>query len=351
MTDSLEALVSRLPGSTVLVVGDAMLDEYVWGDVRRISPEAPVPVVEVRGRTHVPGGAGNVATGVVALAGRAVLGAVVGGDEDGERLRRALEERGVDCRGVLVDSARGTTTKTRVIAHNQQVVRTDSEIRFPLARELEDRLLAWVEEVVGGIDGLVVSDYAKGVVSERVATGVIDLARATGKPVVVDPKGRDYAKYRGATVLTPNVHDAERAANMVVEGDDDLREVGRRLTGVLPGSLLLITRGSDGMSLISDARVVEFQTDARSVYDVTGAGDTVVATLAVALSRGLEIEDAVRVANAAAGIVVSKVGTASVTVDELRALRSAAPENRPQGPHGPPARRLDGPAAVPSSEA
>jgi rfaE bifunctional protein kinase chain/domain len=233
-----------------------------------------------------------------------------------------------------------------VIAHNQQVVRTDSEVRATVAPELEERVLAWVADLIDSADAVVVSDYAKGLVSEHVARRVIELARASAKPVVVDPKGRDYEKYRGATLLTPNLHDAERAANIVVESDEDLNELGRRLARVLPDSLLLITRGPQGMLLISDARTVEFEADARAVYDVTGAGDTVVATLAVALGRGLEIEDAVRLANAAAGIVVGKVGTASVTVAELRAVGSTAHEEPPRDPDGPPARRLDGPAAA-----
>jgi rfaE bifunctional protein kinase chain/domain len=337
----LETLVARLHGSTVLAVGDAMLDEYVWGRVRRISPEAPVPVVEVQGRTHVPGGAANVASGIVALGGRALLGAVIGPDPQGEQLRRALEERGVDCGGLLVESSRATTTKTRVIAHNQQVVRTDFEECVALAAENEDALLAWVEREVAGTDAVVVSDYAKGLVSERVAAGVIQLARRAGKPVVVDPKGVDYAKYRGATVLTPNVHDAERAASFPVERYEDLLEVGRRLREALAGSHLLITRGAEGMSLLSDSGIVDVRAEAHDVYDVTGAGDTVVATLAVALGRGLGLEEAMRLANAAAGIVVSKVGTASVTLDELRALRPAVSGSAGDGP---PARRLDRPA-------
>jgi D-glycero-beta-D-manno-heptose-7-phosphate kinase len=341
MSSPLAGLVARLPGSRIVVVGDAMLDEYIWGEVRRISPEAPVPVVEVRGRTHVPGGAGNVAAGIVALEGHARLGAVAGADGPGEDLRRSLEERGVDCGGLLVDQSRETTTKTRVIAHSQQVVRTDSEARAPLDAEVEDRLLAWVEEAIGTADAVVISDYAKSVVSERVSKRVIELARERGAPAVVDPKGVDYAKYRGATVLTPNVHDAKRAANLPAELHADLSEVGRRLVEVLPGSLLLITRGAEGMSLLSESGRLDVRADAQAVYDVTGAGDTVVAMLAVALGAGIEVEDAVRLANAAAGIVVSKVGTASVTLDELRALRPA--EMPVANPGGAPARRLDSP--------
>ena len=339
----LESLARRLAAPRVVVVGDLMLDDYVWGDVKRISPEAPVPVVEVRGRTHVPGGAGNVAAGIVALGGQAVLGGVVGADPQAEQLRAALRERGVDTDGVVEDTARSTTTKTRVIAHNQQVVRTDFEQRAPLAPELEERLLGWCAGEIGAADAVVLSDYAKGVVSERVAESVIAAARDRGRPVVVDPKGLDYGKYRGATVLTPNVHDAERAANFPVERYDDLLEVGRRLAAVLGGAQLLITRGAEGMSLLNGDAAVDVRSEARAVYDVTGAGDTVVAALAVALGSGLTLAEAVTLANAAAGIVVSKVGTASVTIEELRALRPADPGVAAEPVDGPPARRLDRP--------
>jgi rfaE bifunctional protein kinase chain/domain len=317
--------IERLEGARAVAVGDVMLDEYVWGHVSRISPEAPVPVVDVQGRSHVPGGAANVAAGVVALGGSAVLGGVAGADEPVARLQEALREIGVGADGILQIQGRTTTTKTRVIAHNQQVVRTDFEQRQPLADGDERRLLDWAGTALAEADVLVLSDYAKGVLTPSVTRGLVDAAGARSLPVVVDPKGVDYAKYRGATVLTPNVHDAERAAAYHVESYDDLLEVARRLGETLPGTALLITRGAEGMTLVSDGRPVDIAAEARDVYDVTGAGDTVVATLAVALARGMALEDAVRLANAAAGIVVGKVGTATVTLDELRSRLRSAP--------------------------
>lgn len=311
-------VVAALGGLRAVVVGDLMLDEYVWGRVSRISPEAPVPVVEVEGRSHVPGGAANVATGIVALECSAVLGGVVGDDEAGRSLEAALTERAVDCGGVLTEVGRSTTTKTRVIAHSQQVVRTDFEQRAPLDGELETRLLEWAGGELEHADVLVLSDYAKGVLSVGLAQELIERARARGIPVVVDPKGVDYAKYRGATVLTPNVHDAERAAMYPVQGYEDLLEVARRLADVLPDTYLLVTRGSEGMSLLRGDDAVDFEADARAVYDVTGAGDTVVAALAAALAADVALDDAVQLANAAAGIVVGKLGTASVSLAELR---------------------------------
>jgi D-beta-D-heptose 7-phosphate kinase/D-beta-D-heptose 1-phosphate adenosyltransferase len=302
----------------VLVVGDLMLDEYIWGDVRRISPEAPVPVVEVRGRTHVAGGAGNTAAGVVALGGRASLAGVVGEDEDGRRLLDVLGAAGIDCGGVLRVPDRMTTTKTRVIAHSQQVVRADHEERAPVPKAVEDAILDWAEGHTAAGGALVLSDYAKGVVSADLAARIIGLGRDRGRPVVVDPKGHDYAKYRGATILTPNVHEVERAAHQPVETYEEVVAASQRLSESLDGSALLVTRGAEGMLLVSGGDLVGIPAEAQDVYDVTGAGDTVVAVLAAALAAGAELEAAVRLANTAAGIAVSKVGTAAVTLAELR---------------------------------
>lgn len=311
--------ISRLGSVRALVVGDVMLDEYVWGHVSRISPEAPVPVVDVRRRTYVPGGAANAASGIGALGGNVLLGGVVGDDMAAERMRATLAERGIDSGGLLTVPGRSTTTKTRVIAHSQQVVRTDVEEREPLPAESTRRLAEWAESELDAADVVVLSDYAKGVVSDELAESLIEAARAREKPIVVDPKGSDYAKYRGATVLTPNVADAKRAAHVAPDSFVELDEVARRLADVIPGSALLITRGAQGMSLVSDSGVVEIAATAKDVYDVTGAGDTVVAVLAAGLGAGLGLEEAVRLANAAAGIVVGKVGTATVALDELAA--------------------------------
>ena len=311
------ALLDRFPGTKVLVVGDVMLDEYVWGDASRISPEAPVPVVEIERRTYLPGGAANAAVGVASLGGEPVLAGVVGRDREADELRRALADRGVESR-LAVDGGRPTTTKTRIMAHNQQLVRADLERRAPVPSEVEDELLPWIEESARTVDALIVSDYAKGLVSARLAARCIGAAREAGKPVVVDPKGVDYARYRGATVVTPNVQEAERAASQ--EGAGDLTEIARGLMSVLEGSALLVTRGGAGMSLFSGgATPVDIPAAARNVFDVTGAGDTVVTTLAMALAHGTPLEEAAELATEAAGIAVDKVGTTAVTLEELRA--------------------------------
>jgi rfaE bifunctional protein kinase chain/domain len=309
--------ISALSGVAVLAVGDVMLDEYVWGVVKRISPEAPVPIVEVNRRTYAAGGAANVAAGVTALGGRTFLAGVIGDDSPAAALRDALELAGVDTADLVVDRSRPTTCKTRVIAHSQQVVRTDSEVSRPLSAGVEELLLERVGDRIADVDAVVLSDYRKGVVSETVARRVIDAAIAHGKPVVVDPKGVDYAKYRGATVITPNAHDAGQAANVHIEDERDLLEAANRLSLACDGAALLVTRGAAGMTLFNGAGRLDVPTRARDVYDVTGAGDTVVAMLAVALGRHRTLQQAVTLANATAGIVVGKVGTSTVTLDEL----------------------------------
>lgn len=312
-------LLDRFPGTSVLVVGDVMLDEYIWGEVRRVSPEAPVPVVEIRRRTYVPGGAANVASGVAGLGGTATLAGVVGDDPAAGLLRETLDETGVEA-GLAVDASRPTTTKTRIVAQSQQVVRADSEDRSPVAPAVADEVVSWVGGRIGETDAIVLSDYAKGVVSQDLAQRVIGLARDSRTPVVADPKGSDYAKYRGATVVTPNIHEAKVAARLDGDAHHDLAEVGGRLAETLGGSALLITRGAQGMSLFPDGAraTVDIPSRARNVFDVTGAGDAVVSALALALGCGASLEDAARLANAAGGVTVGKVGTQTLALDELR---------------------------------
>jgi D-beta-D-heptose 7-phosphate kinase/D-beta-D-heptose 1-phosphate adenosyltransferase len=315
---SLADSLAALSGKRVLIVGDVILDEYIWGEVRRISPEAPVPVVEIRRRTYVPGGAANAAANVVSLGGHALLGGVVGPDPPAHRLREALAQGRIEAEGLAVDGDRLTTTKTRIIAHSQQVVRIDSEQRKPLPAAIEEALLRWTAQHLPNVDACILSDYDKGVVSLALAQEFIRLARQAGKPVVVDPKGAHYAKYRGATVIKPNVHEVERFLKHEIRDDAELQQAGRHLTGLLEGAALLITRGSQGMSLFHEGNpAMHIPTVARNVFDVTGAGDTVIGALALSLAAGWTLPQAVHLANQAAGIVVGKIGTATVTQDEL----------------------------------
>ena len=312
------SLLDGFARASVLLVGDVMLDEYVWGDVRRISPEAPVPVVEVRARSHVPGGAANVANNIAHLSGHVFLGGVIGLDEAGARLRGLLEAVHVDTDGLIADTTRPTTTKLRIVAHSQQLARVDSEMRHALNEEQEAALLQWAEAQMETVGVCVLSDYGKGVLSPSLIRGLIDRARNHNKPIIVDPKGSDYARYRGATVITPNVHEAERATQIEIVSEADVQTVGDRLLELLPGSALLLTRGAEGMSLfVPDQAPTHIPTVGQSVYDVTGAGDTVLSALALALASGASLADGARLANHAAGIVVGKLGTAPVTLEEL----------------------------------
>lgn len=312
-------LVDLLDGVRVVVLGDVMLDTYVWGNVSRISPEAPVPVLEVAERTHQPGGAANAAAGIAALGGSVGLGGVVGADAAAEALRSTLAGSGVSSEGVVVDAERPTTTKTRFIAANQQVVRVDEEGRIPLREETAAELLEWARKSLADAHAALLSDYGKGTITPHVAAAFVGAARESRIPVIVDPKGLDFAKYAGATVVTPNVREAREASRIRDQDDAALDDVAADLRGVLGGASLLVTRGAAGMQLYREGHApVEIPALAREVYDVTGAGDTVTATLAASLGRGVEFEDAVRLAAAAAAVAVGHIGAARVTPDELR---------------------------------
>lgn len=309
-----QQILATFAGKHVVVIGDVMLDEFVHGDVSRISPEAPVPVIEVRERVRTPGGAANAAANVVSLGGRATLLGVIGDDTAGGALIDAITARGIDATHLTVDASRPTTQKTRIIARTQQIVRMDAESRVPLSNEIEAALIASIASTVASADAIIVSDYAKGAITEKVAQAAI----ATRVPVVVDPKGRDFKKYRGATVVTPNTSELEAVSGEHANDADDLVRIGTRVLPMLEGSALLITRGPQGMTLLSPGEpALHVPTAARTVYDVTGAGDTVVGTLALALCAGARVRDVLELASRAAGVVVGKAGTATVTPEEL----------------------------------
>jgi rfaE bifunctional protein kinase chain/domain len=318
-----KSALERFRSTAVVVVGDVMLDEYVWGDVDRISPEAPVPIVRVRERTHIPGGAANAAAGVVALGGAALLVGVVGEDPAGRALRAELDNRGIRGEGLVTSSGRATTTKTRVIAHNQQVVRTDVEEFDGPGAEVEAEVARAVTSAIGEAQAVIISDYGKGTISAEVASAVVAAAAAHGCPVIVDPKGADYAKYAGAAVLTPNVHELQLATRVQVSDDASLVDAATALGAQLSSGAILVTRGAAGMTLFAaDGTRTDIAAAAQAVYDVTGAGDTVAAVLGVALGSGMELEEAAGLANRAAGLVVGKVGTATVELAELDAALS-----------------------------
>lgn len=307
----------------VLILGDVMLDEYMWGTVSRISPEAPVPVVAVRSESVKVGGAGNVAANVAALGGRASLIGLVGNDAAGERLGHELELAGVKSDGLIVDASRPTTIKSRVVAGSQHVVRFDRESDTSISRAIRTRVVAAVRERLPAADVLLISDYAKGLVSPGLVREILAFAARHRKLVAVDPKVQHLPLFKGVTVVAPNHHEAAAAARVSVRSEADLLRVGRALLHRLKARALLITRGEQGMCLFEAGRpVVRIPTVAREVYDVTGAGDTVMGALSLALAAGADMHTAALIANYAAGVVVGKRGTATVTRAELeRALQ------------------------------
>lgn len=319
MEAALQAALDRLSGLRVLVVGDVMLDRFVLGHVDRISPEAPVPVVSVDDEDGRLGGAANVAANVAALGARVVLAGCIGEGEAADDLVARVEEHGIDPAGLVRSSDRPTTVKTRILGGGQQVVRIDRESRAPLAAAETAALLA-TADARGPYDAIVVSDYLKGVVTEA----VMDRARAWrrgGVPVIVDPKRPDVTFYRETTCITPNAREAATATHQDVTDDASAERVGRTLREQLDCDMVLLTRGEQGMSLIrADRPVTHIPTEATRVFDVTGAGDTVIATFASLLGARASAEDAARVANRAAGIAVRRLGTAAVGRDDL--LRS-----------------------------
>lgn len=311
-------LIERFEGRRIVVLGDIMLDEFVWGRVRRISPEAPVPIVEVERQTLVPGGAGNVASNLVALRARPKLIGVTGCDADAERLRALLESMGVETDGILGDPSRPTTLKMRIIAHNQQVVRADRESRSPIGSDIEGRLLDRFLEALGSAEAVIISDYNKGLLTDGLLASALGSARERGIAVCLDPKSKDFSRYQPVTIITPNHHEALEAAGIAIETQDGVVEAGRRILSSIDCRAVLITRGEEGMSLFTeDGQINHIPAVAREVYDVTGAGDTVIATLALAIASGASLVEAATLANHAAGVVVGKVGTATVSPEEL----------------------------------
>lgn len=312
--------IEKFQKCRLLVLGDVMLDEYIWGQVGRICPEAPVPIVEEVRRSSVPGGMANVAVNAAALGAQVTVGGVVGEDAQGKALCDMLKALGIDTTGLRTDPQRPTTAKTRIIAHNQQVVRVDREDTQPISSAIQQELLGWFCEHLSAADICVLSDYAKGVLSAALIGEAIAVARQHGRPMVVDPKGWDYCRYQGATVITPNLGEARLALNNGKPSPDDLVALGTGLLEILPGTSVLITRGPDGVTLFRKGRdPVNIPSAARQVYDVTGAGDTLIATLAVAIAAGCSLDLASTLANCAAGLAVGKLGTTTVGASELLA--------------------------------
>ncbi|MFA5139490.1 MAG: D-glycero-beta-D-manno-heptose-7-phosphate kinase [Elusimicrobiota bacterium] len=320
----LAAIPPKFAGKRILVLGDLMLDQFIRGRVSRLSPEAPVPVVQVSQEAHAPGGAGNVCSNLRALGAQVSVFGVLGEDLAGQNLLSDLQKRGIDVSGLLSSPSRRTTQKCRVVAEHQQVVRFDRETVGGLAAGDASELLRRLKAAVGEAQGLVISDYGKGVVTSAVVQAALRLAHRTRLPVLVDPKVEHFKRYRGVDCITPNLQEAWGGMRLHPSSEEDaIRSLGRKILAALRVRSVLITRGEKGMTLFqARGPLVHIPTQAKEVYDVTGAGDTVVSVMALSLACQAGLADSAALSNVAAGIVVGKLGTATVSAAEIEtALR------------------------------
>jgi len=314
----IDEIFSHMGGNSIIILGDLMMDRYLWGDVNRISPEAPVPVVEVRNETLLLGGAANVAVNIRKLGDNPHLVGVVGNDLRSETFNILLGDNGIRSDGIVMDNSRPTTIKTRIIAHNQQVVRADHETTEDISREIEKEIFAKIKAKISDAKGLIISDYGKGVITKKLLGSLINLCRENGVFIAVDPKDVNFKSYKRVSVITPNHHEAGFAYGKRIRNEDDLKEVGWGLLRLLDAESLLITRGPEGMALFEKSGSLTFlPTAARRVYDVTGAGDTVISAIVSAVAAGASLPEAAYISNQAAGLVVAELGTAQTTKEAL----------------------------------
>ncbi len=307
----------------ILVVGDLMVDHYIWGKSDRISPEAPVQVVEVAKEENLLGGAGNVINNLLSLGANVGVCSVIGSDQAGEFIKQRLQEKEIKQEALIQSSLRPTTKKSRIMAQHQQIVRIDREEKRPIDEDAQQQIIDRLNAVVEGYDLVVLSDYNKGVLTEYLTQEIIKVSKSRQKPILVDPKGTDFGKYRGATLLTPNKKEAILASGVDIEDDSALQKVGEKLIDELGLESLIVTLSEEGMAIFEEGTMQKIPTVAREVYDVTGAGDTVLAALGYSLAKGESLFDAAKFANAAAAVVVGKVGAATATKEEIRAYERA----------------------------
>ncbi|HIJ20145.1 MAG TPA: D-glycero-beta-D-manno-heptose-7-phosphate kinase [Deltaproteobacteria bacterium] len=321
-SDILKAHIDRFPGAKVFVIGDIIMDRYIWGNVSRISPEAPVPVVDVKMENGMLGGAANVIRNIAALGARPVLCGVVGKDETGEEILSEIEKMGLKKDGIVTEDSRITSVKTRVVAHNQQVVRFDRESRKEISPTSIKNILSYIEENLAEIDAIVISDYGKGVISGQIMNGLTTLIGPPAKRTIilsVDPKTGNFEYYQGVDIITPNHHEAGLFCGIEIVDEETLLRAGKAMLDHLHCRSVLITQGKDGMTLFEKAgEITHIPTVAKKVFDVTGAGDTVIGTISLALASGLDLKSAAILSNFAAGIVVGEVGTSAVNAKDLK---------------------------------
>ncbi len=312
-------IIDRFEHSKVLVIGDIMVDQFIWGKVSRISPEAPVPVVNVTSENLLLGGCANVLNNVFSIGGKAYVSGIVGSDGMGNWLIETLQKMGIDTGGVIVEDGRPTIVKTRVVAHNQQVVRFDREDKRAVTPDSMQRIISYVDSMDNDLGAVIISDYSKGVFSEQLASKIREITKKRGIMLCIDPKQSDFSVYRGCDLITPNQQETERALGMEIESSSNLEKGGAALMNTFDFGALLVTRGEDGMTLFEkNGSMTNIPTVAREVFDVTGAGDTVIGVFALCVAAGATLREAAYLANHAAGIAVGKVGTAPVYREELQ---------------------------------
>jgi D-beta-D-heptose 7-phosphate kinase / D-beta-D-heptose 1-phosphate adenosyltransferase len=318
LRDHFKEILNNSKQLKVLVVGDLIYDEFIWGDVQRISPEAPVQVVEWKADNDALGGAANVANNLAALGCHVYMSGIVGNDEKGARVIELLKEKGIEHKGVIRDKNRPTSNKTRIIAQNQQILRIDKENKNSITEEIEKKLCRYAEKIVSEIDGIICSDYLKGVLTENIIGCLVKEARKQGKMIIADPKGTDYSKYKGINVLTPNKLELENASHIKIVDNGDLKRAAGLICEQCDSDAILVTRGKEGMSLFEkNGELCHIPTEAREVFDVTGAGDTAISLFGIALFSGASKQEASKLATIGAGIVVAKVGTSVVKKEEI----------------------------------
>ncbi len=314
----LKSIVSEYKNKKILVIGDLILDEFIWGKVSRISPEAPVPVVWVDNESFMPGGAANVANNISSLGAKVYLVGVVGSDDRAAILRGELEHKGINTDGIITDATRPTTLKTRVIAHQQQVVRIDKERIGPVREKIVNKVVNYLKKSIDEIDAILIEDYGKGLITPKLLKSIIGLAKKYKKTISVDPKEEHFSFYRGVTVITPNYQEASRAVGFKISDKASLKKAGQILLNKFKVKIAIITLGEEGMAVFEKGKPPKrIPTIAQEVYDVSGAGDTVISSLTLSLASGATPMQAAHIANCAAGIVVGKVGISVVGEDEL----------------------------------
>jgi D-beta-D-heptose 7-phosphate kinase/D-beta-D-heptose 1-phosphate adenosyltransferase len=312
-------ITSGFKKAKILVIGDLILDEFIWGTVDRISPEAPVPVVKVSSQSFMPGGACNVANNISSLGGKVFIAGVIGSDLYANILKEQLQQKDISTEGLILHEKRPTSLKTRIIAHNQQVVRIDKENEEEIKGKELNKILKYTKEKINEVDAVLIEDYGKGVITKALLKDILNIAKENKKIITIDPKENHFAIYKEANIITPNRSELEKATGYTIKDFGDLQKAARKLLKELKVKGILVTLGEEGMCLFEDnGKVTQISTVAQQVYDVSGAGDTVIAAVTLALISGATLKEAAHISNCAAGVVVGKVGVNTCTQDELK---------------------------------